>query len=137
MSRFYEPTKKQECEWRRWVAKRPPNVRAVAEQFDPWSLYRLKSTGQIVSVASFQEAADGSVTLTVNISGEHNLVLFETSVFGIEPTDLESCDAPPADAPTGALLSGEEADANIDAIRVLVRPDLWAMGDDGTATRKN
>ena len=137
MSRFYEPTKAQERGWRKWVAGRPPSVRAVAERFDIWSLYRLKSSGEIVTIASFQEAVDGVITLTVNITGEYNVVLFDKSVFGIDPSDMEPCDAPAADAPVGTVLSADEVTENLDAIRCLVRPDLWAMGDDGKATRKN
>ena len=137
MSRVYEPTDVQERGWREWVAERPANVRAVAERFDPWSLYLMKSSDHIVSVVSFGEADDGEVTLTVNVSGDYNVVLFEREVFGVDPDDLVPCDPPAANAATGALLSGDEVDANLDQLRVLVRPDLWSMDADGTANRKN
>lgn len=117
MARFYTPTQEQVDGWNAWVAQRPPHVRAVAERFDPWSLYRMKD-GRRVTVVSFGERPDGHVTLTVNISGEFNIVTFERSVFGIEPDDLEPCDLPPEGERVGALLT-DEADirAYVDAVR--------------------
>ena len=49
--------------WSDWVAERPDNVRAVAEKLNPWTLYRLKTTGQRVTIASFSEGEDESVTV--------------------------------------------------------------------------
>lgn len=130
-----EVTPEQEAEWKTWVADRPPDVRDVAERFDPWSLYRMKSTGQRVTIRSFREGPP--VTLTVNILSDFNLVLFERQVFGIEPNDLEPCDIQDQDEPVGAVISQEDAIENVDAMRVLIRPDLWVMGDDGIATKKH
>jgi hypothetical protein len=45
MARISEPTAKEEAEWKEWVASRPAAVRAIAERFDPWTLYRMKSSG--------------------------------------------------------------------------------------------
>lgn len=130
--RFCKPTKKQQEGYRQWVSKLPKNVRAIAERFDIWTLYRLKSSGDRVTLHSF----DGDGTLTVIVSGKFNLVMFERQVFGIAPDNLEECDLPAADEPVGAALTSKEAAENLDAMRVLVRPDLWAMGDDGKAVRK-
>ena len=93
MARFTEPTPEQEAGWKEWVAERPPVVRAVAERFEPWSLYRLKTTGQRVTIHSFSE--DG--TMTVLVTGDFNLLTFSRSVFGINPDDLEPCDLPAPD----------------------------------------
>jgi hypothetical protein len=79
--------------------------------------------------------ADGSVSFA--ISGEHNLVLFERIVFGVDPDDLVPSDGPAPEEPTGSLLKDDEVNAHIDALRVLVRPDLWVMGEDGKAIRKS
>jgi hypothetical protein len=92
----------------------------------------MKTTGHRVTIASFSE--DNSVR--VNITGEFNEVAFDRGVFGIDPDDLEPCDLPGSDEPTGSALTGKEVDDNIDALRVMVRPDLWEMGPDGKATRK-
>lgn len=130
--RFCQPTKKQEKGYAAWVRELPKKARAVAQRFDLWTLYKLKETGDRVILRAF--ADDG--TLTVIVSGRFNLVMFEREVFGIRPDDLEECDLPAADEPTGTLLSREETFAKLDQLRVMVRPDLWAMGDDGKAVRK-
>lgn len=129
--RFCEPTEAQEKGFRKWVRSRPKKVRAVAERFDIWTLYRLKDTGDRVTLHAF--ANDG--TVTVIVSGRFNLVMFEREVFGINPNDLEECDLPTADEPVGAALSPKEAADSLDELRVLVRPDLWTM-EDGKAVRK-
>lgn len=133
MARIMEPTPEQEAGYREWVAGRPAAVRAVAERFEPWSLYRMKKTGQRVTVQSFGEAEDGRVTLTVFVSAEYNLTLFERGVFGVDPDDLEPCDVPTEGELTGALMSAVDVENNIDALRVSARPDLWEMGPDGRA----
>lgn len=131
MARYAEPTPEQEKEWAEWVAELPPVVRTVAERFFPWELYRMKSTGQRVTVAAFNE--DG--TLRVDVRGDFNFVWNERSVFGIDPDDLEPCDIPPEDELTGSILTGDQVEENIDALRMLVRPDLWEIGPDGKAHR--
>lgn len=132
MARHYVPTKAMLRSYKRWCASRPPIVRANAERFPPWELLLMKSTGQRVFALGYNE--DG--TLSVAVTGTYNLVLHERQVFGIAPDDLEPCDLPPVDEPVGAILSDQQADENIDALKVLVRPDLWMMGPDGKAVRK-
>lgn len=135
MARIEEPSAEHEAEWKSWVADRPSAVRAVAERFDPWSLYRMKGTDQRVTVYSFSEGP--TVTLTVNVLADFNLLVFERQVFGIDPDDLEPCEIPAQNEPVGAVLSQEQvAENNIDAMRVAIRPDLWRMGDDGIAVRR-
>ena len=137
MARLQKVTPEQEAAWREWVAERPPTVRAVAERFDPWTLYRMKSTGQRVTFYSIGEHENGEVTLTVNITGEFNAIMFDRQVFGVNPDDLEPCDPPAVGEPIGTLMTSEEVDENIDALRVMIRPDLFTMGDDGKAKRKS
>jgi hypothetical protein len=98
-------------------------------------LYRMKSTNRRVTVQSFNEGPP--VTLTVNVEGKFNLVVMERAVFGIDPDDLEPCDLPGDDEMLGSAMTHEQVDENIDALRVAVRPDLWAMGSDGKAKRKS
>jgi hypothetical protein len=133
MARLIEPSAEQEAAWKEWVETRPPGVREVAERFEPWSLYRLKSTGQRVTLRSI--ASDG--TVTVNVTGQFNLVTHERAVFGIDPDDLEPCDPPPPGEPVGSAMTQQEVEDNIDALRVQVRPDLWYMGEDGVARRRH
>ncbi len=133
MARFAEPTSEQERGWAEWVASRPDTVRVIAERLEPWSLYRLKTTEQRVTLYSISE--DGTVTVTV--TGEFNAVAFDRQVFGIDPDDLEPCDLPDADEPTGTALTTQEVEENIDVLRATVRPDLWEIGPDGKARRKD
>lgn len=135
MSAYVKPTAEQEAGWKKWVAERSEKVRLVAEKFEPWSLYRLKSTGHRVTIVSFSET--DPVTLTVAVTGEFNAVAFDRQVFGISPDDLEPCELPDADEPLGTAMSATEVGENIDAMRVMVRPDLWEMGPDGKARRKD
>jgi hypothetical protein len=137
MARLMEPTEEQLTGYQAWVASRPPNVRAVAERFEPWSLYLHKPTGQRVTVVSFGEQEDGRVTLTMSVSADFNLVMFERQVFGVNPDDLEPCELPSETEATGAILSPEQVDEHIDALRVMVRPDLWTTDPQtGQAVRK-
>lgn len=121
MARLYDPSPEQQASWDQWVASRPANVRAVAENFDPWSLYRIKATGQRCTLVSFGEADDGSVTLAVAVTGEHNLTMFDRKVFGLNPHDIEPCDPAPPGETVGIVLTDLDAiDSYIDAIRPMV-----------------
>ncbi len=133
MAHWMEPTDEAKQSWSDWVASRPDSVRKVAERLNPWTLYKLKSTGQRVTVYSFSE--DG--TVTVNVTGEFNLITFDRQVFGISPNDLEECDLPSSNEATGALITDEQVDDNIDLLRVTVRPDLWEMDAHGKAVRRD
>jgi hypothetical protein len=106
MARFIGPTPEQEQVWKEWVASRPDSVRAVAERFEPWSLYRMKSTGQRVTIASIFE--DG--TLSVNVTGEFNCVMMDRRVFGINPDDLEPCDLPDENEIIGTALTDDQVE---------------------------
>ncbi len=119
MARIIEPTPEQAEGYRAWVAGLDAHVRAVAERFDPWSLYRLKPSNHRVTIVSFGEAEDQSVTLTVCVSGDWNAVMFERNVFGIKPEDLEPCELPGPDEPTGAILHGDEVTDHLDLLRAL------------------
>lgn len=102
MARWRDPTDEQVAGYRAWIGDRPPHVRAVAERFDPWTLYRLKTTGHRVTVVGFDEYEDGRVTLRINVEGRFNVVAFERQVFGIDPDDLVECDLPGPDEPVGS-----------------------------------
>lgn len=102
MANYFEPTEENRTKWTAWVAERPPLVRVVAERFFPWKLYRMKSTGHRVTVVSFEDHFDDSVTLKVAVTGRFNLVAFERVVFGVDPDDLEECDLPAEGEPVGS-----------------------------------
>jgi hypothetical protein len=121
VARFVEPTPEQEIGWKDWVASRPDNVRKVAERFEPWSLYALRH--QKVTLVSFGEQEDGRVTLTVNVIGRFNFVLFDRSVFGIDPAELSACELPGKDENVGTIFTEpEDIEAFIDAVRPVPCP---------------
>lgn len=105
MANWFEPTDNDRAGWAEWVAQRPEKVRAVAERFEPWKLYRLKSSSHRVTLVSFDQPKDESqpVTLKVHVSGDFNRVAFERTVFGILPEDLEECELPGQDEPLGSV----------------------------------
>jgi hypothetical protein len=133
MARIFQPTTEEEAAWKKRVASGPAIVRAVGERLDPWSLYRMKSTGDRVTLRGI--SADG--TVHVDVTGDYNYVLLERTVFGVDPNDLEPCEIPSPDEPVGSVLTHEQFEENIEALRVLIRPDLFVMGDDGIAKRKS
>lgn len=83
--------------WNEWVSKRPVVVQELCRRLPPDRLYLMKSSGHRVTLCSYDE--DG--TVTVNVTGEYNRVLFSRSVFGISPDDLEECDLPGPDEDVG------------------------------------
>ena len=108
MANWYEPTDEQLATYAEWLDERPPHVREVAERFPPWKLFRMESSGHRVTVHSFDERIDGTVTLKVNVTGDYNFVAFERRVFGIDPEDLTECELPAEDELLGASLTTEE-----------------------------
>jgi hypothetical protein len=121
--KWYEPTAEQSTAWAEFLAERPAHVRAVAERFDPWTLYRLTTTGQRCSVIGFHEVnvekakqsspggcGVAAVPVTVYIRAENPTLgaLSAVNVFGIDPAELVPWTE--ADEVTGALPSafGEE-----------------------------
>lgn len=109
-----------EVAWQAWVKTRPEVIQAMCAKLPPDRLYRIKSTGQRVTLHSYSE--DG--TVTVDITGQYNMLTFARQVFGIRSDDLEECDLPGSDEPVGALLT-EEADIRefIDEIRPTILAD--------------
>jgi hypothetical protein len=98
-----KPTLKQVKEWKQWLKQRPENVRIVAEKFDPWTLFRLKTTNQRVVIMGFDVEPDSTVTVQVGVLGDYNLLTHQRKVFGIKPEDLEECDLPRPDEQVGSL----------------------------------
>jgi len=86
--------------WSEWLAEQPPTIRALIARYPPNRLYRM-ADGQRVTIVAYRE--DG--TVTVDVSGEFNLVTFERSVFGVDPAELVECDLPDEDELIGALLT--------------------------------
>jgi hypothetical protein len=115
-AKIYERTDEQKREWGEWVATRPPVVQDLCNRFSPDRLYIKKSTGQRVTLHSFSEEG----TLTVDVLGSYNQVIFEMRVFGVHPDDLEECELPGPHYKVGVLTKAEEVKAYIYEIRPAV-----------------
>lgn len=61
----------------------------------------MKNSGHKVTIYSYHE----DNTVTVNVTGEYNAVVFERHVFGIKPDDLEECDFPDDNEPLGTAIT--------------------------------
>lgn len=123
MANVSDPTEKQRADWVAWVEARPPKVRGAIEAhaIEPWKLYRMRSTGHRVTLYSIDEPEDESApcTVTVNVTGEFNVVAFERRAFGVALDDLEECELPAPGELTGSM------DMTIDEAREAMR-DLEA-----------
>jgi hypothetical protein len=132
MARWMQPTAEQEEALAAWIETRPEIVRNILRRLDFFELFRLKTTGQRVTLHSVHE--DG--TVTVCITGQHNLIMFDRKVFGIDPDDLEPCELPAPDELLGTAMTQDEVKENLDVLRVSVRPDLWQLNSKGKAVKR-
>jgi hypothetical protein len=105
MAKFMEFTPEQQQEFDAWLAERPPLIQDIVEKYPPDRLYRLKTTKQRVTIQIYH--VDG--TVTVFVSGQYNLCVFDRNVFGISVTDLEECDMPTEEEMTGTVLTEQES----------------------------
>ena len=100
-------------EWDEWLDTRPQVIRDMAAETPPNKLYRLSPNGERVTLYSYSEEG----TVTVNITGEYNLLTFSRQVFGISPSSLEECDLPAEDEMVGEIFNEQETAEFIDAKR--------------------
>lgn len=87
-----------------WVLTRPLKIQKLCKRIPADRLYFMENSGHRVTIYSYNE--DG--TLTVEVLGKYNHVVFERRVFGIKPSDLTECDFPPPDEKLGAILTKQE-----------------------------
>jgi len=87
MAKVIEINKKQ---WNDWVKTRPKVIQKLCERFPPDKLYQILGHGHRATIYSYEE--DG--TMTVNVTGEYNLVVCDRQVFGVKPSDIKECDLP-------------------------------------------
>lgn len=79
------------AEYQRWLAERPAAVRAVAEKYPGYCVWRIKTTGQHVVIRVIDEGEFAGITMRVQVTSALNpgRLLMEREVFGIKPEDLE------------------------------------------------
>jgi len=108
--------------FRDWLAGRPPLIREMAAGHPPNLLYRM-GDGHRVTIYSYAE--DG--TVTVNVTGQFNRVLFSRQVFGVKIEDLEECDLPSEGEDLGD--TSDEAGYTDDDVRDILIPMLRGESD--------
>lgn len=86
-------------EWEKWVSTRPKVIQDMCKKLPPGRLYKMKGTGQKVTIVSYSEDR----TVTVSVDGRYNLVTFDRNVFGVDPDSLEECHLPSSDEPIGTI----------------------------------
>jgi hypothetical protein len=122
LARYIEPTAAELILWERWVSGTTPAVRAVAQRFDPWSLYRRRSTGHRVFIDSFGEYPDDRpVSVCVAVTVEFNDVDFDWITYGVPPDDLELCDLPTVEETFKRSPSGQNLEESVDTGQVVLR----------------
>lgn len=122
MARWKELTPKQEKELEEWTCGRPPHVEAIVRKYPPDRLYRIKETGHRGTIRVYQEHTDGSVTVSLQVDGRFNRVLFSRVVFGIKPEDIEECDLPAPGEDLGD--TSQEAGYTQDDVKNILIPKL-------------
>lgn len=106
--------------WKAWVATRPPKVQKVAKKYPPWKLFAMPTEIGLHRVYVRSYGEDG--TVTVNVTGEYNRVLFGRTVFGIDPTTLTECNLPPPGEDVGD--TAQEAGYDEKDIRRILIPKI-------------
>jgi hypothetical protein len=87
MARFMDPTPEEEAKWAEGLVEFPDHIRQLA---DPWSLYRIKSTGELVIFDGIVEHPDGELTISViYVDMDNNRTLWGRDV---PVDDLEPCE---------------------------------------------
>ncbi len=125
-----EPTDEQRATYAAWAAGRPPHVRAVAERFNPWTMYKLATTGQRCRVIGYHadEDDDPRSRVTAYLYVENPVLgqLTGRNVFGIDPADVVPwTDADEPEGMSRGVGGGVEVDAveyGPASIAVTVRP---------------
>jgi hypothetical protein len=103
-----------EEEYLKWANSRPPVVKKLALKFRPHILYKIKSSGHYGWVYAISEEG----TLTIGISSEFNKgLMFNRTVFGIPPEDLEEATELPKGTPEPVLKTADEIQTYLGMLR--------------------
>ncbi len=84
--KLFEPGKDERTAYETWRAERPPSVQTVARHLDPWTLYLMPKTTQLVTVVAISE--DGTVRITAWGRQDGFDLMYPRGVFGVNPADL-------------------------------------------------
>ena len=90
MAKIIEWNDLEKHQWKKWLNSCPPIIKNLAEKFPIDRLYLYKPTSHRATIASYY--LDG--TLSLNITGQYNRILFSRKVFSVNPENIEECDLP-------------------------------------------
>lgn len=74
-----------------WAAKRPPKVRAVAEQYPMWNCYRSTKNRGHYQIGAYMEPRNPHDPVTVTLVHGTDSFLPGVAVYGQPPDELEPC----------------------------------------------
>ena len=86
MTKHIEWTDQQKIEWDSWVSGRPECVQKMCKSHPPDNIYKMKSTGHIVTLVSYFEDDTVKVSITNDIVKQ---TFMERYVFDVNLDDLE------------------------------------------------
>jgi hypothetical protein len=92
MAEFIQYDKGLQKQWDEWVASRPEIIQVMCRSHPGNRLYRLKTTGQLVTMVSYYE--DGTVKVFVDPKFNHGRLFTGQAVFSIKLEDLEEVNLP-------------------------------------------
>lgn len=87
--RIIQPTEKQIKEWKDWIESKPPIVQDIAHNLDPWTLYLMQDTQQLVTFTEINENGTICIIAWGRADGQVGF-MYPRGVFGVNPKELIS-----------------------------------------------
>lgn len=92
MAEFVHYDEGLQKQWDAWVASRPEVIQTMCKSHPGNRLYKLKNTGQLVTIVSYDE--DGTVKVFVDPRFNKGRFFTGHGVFGVQLENLEETDLP-------------------------------------------
>jgi len=73
--------------WEQWLSGRPAMIQDMARKYPPNHVYRM-NTGHRCRIVAYDESGTVRVVI-LQIDNPHVLLVFERSVFGVDPETME------------------------------------------------
>ena len=86
-------------EYEKWAASCPKVIQEMIKHHPVNLLYRLTTSNHRCTIHSYSENG----TITVDITGQYNKVVFSRTVWGVNPSHLVECDLPTEGEEVGDL----------------------------------
>jgi hypothetical protein len=110
MSKIYDLDKN---EWEGRLKSKPTVIKELATKFPPNKLFLMNNKHRVF-IKFYSE--DG--TVAVGITGEYNAVMFDRTVFDVNPDDLKETAPPSDDEPLGTVFTEKkDVDSYLNALK--------------------